>query len=75
LSAVGQLLKDEGQAIVIAHIRELLLHILFAAYHFVIQKPGLDGTDTVQAPAGGGQGHDQIAFDAGCGLKVVDVGV
>lgn len=59
----------------IAHVRELFSDIVFAAHHFVVQKPRLDGADAVQAPAGGGHGYHQIAFNAARGLKVIDVGV
>jgi len=79
LSAVGEPLKDPGQAIVIVyiaiHLIEGLLDVPGMAQHFVGQKVGFDGTDAAQAPAGDGHGLDQLHFDAGLGIELVLVGI
>jgi len=73
VSAVSQLLKHPRQAIVIVYIGKLFVKVVLAAHHFSVDESGFDGSNAVQAPTGGGQGQKQIVFDAGRGLKVIDI--
>jgi hypothetical protein len=75
LSAVGEPLKDPGEAIVAGHFGEFFVNIFGAACQFVGEEAGFDGTDAAKAPAGDGHGLDQFHFQIVGGLELLDVGV
>jgi len=68
---VAQFFKDEGQAAVVVHAGELLVDLLLAAGHFLVEQVGFDGEQTAETPTGDGQDLDQVGFDAGLGLELV----
>ncbi len=72
---VGDVLKDPGEAMAVAHVVEFGVDRISAADELGAEQIGFNTPEAKQAPAGDGHGFDQIHFDGGRGVELVEVGL
>jgi hypothetical protein len=63
LAPVGQFLENEPKASDAVNFGKLFVDVFFGVDDFVIEDGGFEGGDAAKAPAGYGEGADELAFD------------
>ncbi len=79
LSAVGEMLEDESQAIASVRfavpLREFSVNIFGAVLDFVAEQTGFDLGEASQTPAGGGHGLHEFGLDGAGGGELIEIGI
>ena len=73
MAGVGELAENEPKAADVVNVVELFVDFLFGKDALVVEDGGFHVGDAAEAPAGDGEGADQVAFDTADGLVEVFV--
>lgn len=73
--AVGEAAEEPGEVVFILDFGEILGEVFFGEDALVFQELGFHGRGAAKAPAGDGDGVDQLGFDRVGRLEAVEVGV
>ena len=74
-AAVGEVAEGEGYTVLVFDSFELPGKTDAGLLHFVFEHAGFDRADAAEAPAGDGEGLNELGFDGVGGVIAVEVGV
>ncbi|HEV1288116.1 MAG TPA: hypothetical protein VNU44_22510 [Bryobacteraceae bacterium] len=72
---VGQFAENEPKAAGVVDVGKVLVDFFFAEDRLVFEDVGFERRDAAEAPAGGGQGLDEILFESADRLILLHMGI
>jgi hypothetical protein len=72
-SGAGEGVESDGEAVIFREVWIVLIEAFFLIQHAMFEEPGFDACVTRDAPMGGGELMDEIAFGLGLGAEMIQI--